>query len=114
MLTRPPPGTPQRNFGDKAIPVTLQDICGREGDFSLDKDSFQTLDNVPDNKTDFASDDRIKQNYYPEVEQILFDHVPGCNRVFIFDHSTRSAEPTRKSATAHSLPSKTRRPSQRK
>jgi hypothetical protein len=91
----PPPGQPERNYRDEAFSVTLQDVRGREGDFSLDKDSFQTLKNIPDTtETDFASDDSIRRSYYPEVEQILLDHVPGCERIFIFDHTIRSVDPS--------------------
>jgi hypothetical protein len=91
----PPTGVPERNFSDMAFSVTLQDIRGREVDFSLDKDSFQMLENIHNSKeTDFASDDSIKGNYYPEVEGVLFEHVPGCDRVFIFDHTIRSVDPS--------------------
>jgi hypothetical protein len=30
-----------------------------------------------------------KKNYYPEVEKLILDHVPGTNKVFIFDHTIR-------------------------
>lgn len=90
----PPTGQPERNFGDEEFSVTIQDARGREGDFSLDTDFFQLLCNVPISKeTLFTNDDSIKQNYYPEVEQILFQHVPQCKRVCIFDHTVRSQNP---------------------
>ncbi|QIW98039.1 hypothetical protein AMS68_003557 [Peltaster fructicola] len=40
----------------------------------------------------------IKQNYYPEVEQLLIDNVPGAKRVFIFDHTVRRSDPNAKRA----------------
>jgi len=38
-------------------------------------------------------DDSIKKNYYPEVEKLILDHVPGSHKVFIFDHTVRRSNP---------------------
>jgi hypothetical protein len=87
----PPAGQPDRNFEEEEFSVTIQDARGREDDFSLDNDSFKFLRNVPITKVKtFTEDAIIKQNYYPEVEQILFENVPHCKKVFIFDHTVRS------------------------
>ncbi|KAF2095887.1 hypothetical protein NA57DRAFT_43828 [Rhizodiscina lignyota] len=90
----PPAGQPERNYSDEAFSVTLQDARGREDEFNLDKDSFQLLSNVPRSKEkDFINDDSIRRNYYPEVEQLIFDNIPNCKKVFIFDHTIRSWNP---------------------
>jgi len=110
-----PEGQPQRNFGDFDVKVPMHDIRGSESEYTLDKDAFQVVPNVPDSaEREFVEDESIKKNYFPEVEKLLLDNVPGSNRVFIFDHTIRRSNPdaprapvtrvhidqTKKSATA--------------
>ncbi|KAL8735301.1 MAG: hypothetical protein Q9181_002841 [Wetmoreana brouardii] len=38
---------------------------------------------------DFTSDDSIKANYYPEVERLLLENIPGAKRVHLFDNTVR-------------------------
>ena len=38
---------------------------------------------------DFASDESIKQIYYPELERLLLQNVPGAERVLPFDYTVR-------------------------
>lgn len=85
----PPEGQPQRNFGDADIPVTIHDIRGQESSFNLDTNAFAALTTTPSPEKDFASDDSIKQNYYPEVEALLLQHVPNAKRILLFDHTIR-------------------------
>ncbi|KAI9823557.1 MAG: hypothetical protein M1819_001164 [Sarea resinae] len=88
-----PKGEPQRNFGDNEQPVRLDDIRGRENDYNLDHNAFEAISHVPSDEKDFEDDNRVKQVYYPEVEKLLLEHVPGANRVFIFDHTIRRSGP---------------------
>lgn len=115
-------GVPQRNFGDFDVQAPIKDIRGHESEYTLDKDAFLVVSEVPDSaELDFLDDESIKKNYYPEVEKLILDNVPGSNRVFIFDHTIRRSNPnarrapvtrvhidqTKKSATArvyHHLP----------
>ncbi|KAK5019449.1 hypothetical protein BJ546DRAFT_178481 [Cryomyces antarcticus] len=90
-VEKAPAGQPQRNFGDAWVPVTLGDIRGRESDFTLDNNAFATVSNVASEEKDFADDEHIKVVYYPEVEQLLRENVPGINRVILFDHTIRRA-----------------------
>lgn len=114
-VEQPPEGLPQRNFGNFDVQVPITDIRGRESEYTLDKDAFMVVSNVPESaERDFVDDESIKRNYYPEVEKLLLDHVPGSNKIFIFDHTIRRSNPnahrapvtrvhidqTRKSATA--------------
>ncbi|UPK98855.1 hypothetical protein LCI18_009790 [Fusarium solani-melongenae] len=93
-VDQPPKGQPQRNFSDNPQPTIIHDVRGREADFHLDQDAFQVIRNVPESsEAEFVDDDSIKANYYPEVEQLLLDNVPGSNRVFIFDHTIRRQKP---------------------
>lgn len=88
----PPAGQPQRNFGDHDEQVKIHDVRGRESEYYLDKDAFQVIQNLPDSaEKEFADDDSIKQNYYPEVEKLLLENIPGSNKIFLFDHTIRRA-----------------------
>ncbi|TAQ90118.1 hypothetical protein B7494_g1558 [Chlorociboria aeruginascens] len=93
-VEKAPEGQPQRNFGDFNMQVPFKDIRGQESNFTLDKDAFKVVSNVPESaERDFVDDDSIKKNYYPEVEKLILDNVPGSNRVFIFDHTIRRSNP---------------------
>ncbi|KAL8822340.1 MAG: hypothetical protein Q9191_006921 [Dirinaria sp. TL-2023a] len=93
-VEKPPEGQPQRNFSDTSIEVTVNDIRGHETEYNLDRSAFAALTNIPPSaEKDFTDDASVKQNYYPEVEQLLLDHVPGAKRIFLFDHTVRRASP---------------------
>ncbi|KAJ5692899.1 hypothetical protein N7462_002322 [Penicillium macrosclerotiorum] len=91
----PPPGHPQRNYGEETQQVPLKDIRGTESAFNLDKDSFQALQHVPSatTYTTFDSDAAIRATYYPEVEALLLKQLPGAHKVVLFDHTIRRAKP---------------------
>lgn len=90
----PPEGEPQRNFDDTPQEVLIQDVRGREVEFTLDRDAFEIIQDVPPSKeSDFVDDESIKEKYYPELEQLLLKHIPGSNRIFFFDHTIRRADP---------------------
>ena len=93
--TDPPEGLPRRNFGDTDIAVTIKDIRGQESLFKLDDNAFETLKTGPSADIDFASDESIQHKYYPEVEELLLQKVPGAKRVFLFDHTVRPSGGTR-------------------
>jgi len=38
---------------------------------------------------DWESDETIEKVYYPEVEKLLLDSLPGSERIFLFDHTIR-------------------------
>ncbi|EOA87534.1 hypothetical protein ACJQWK_08876 [Exserohilum turcicum] len=87
----PLPGVPQRNWGDNWTEVQIQDLRGKEQNFTLDTNAFDTYQNVKSrlSRDDFADDDAIKRVYYPEVEELLLKNVPGAQRVLLFDHTIR-------------------------
>ena len=87
-----PEGKPQRNFGDELHEVTLHDIRGHESEFNLDKDAFQVIQGVTSQVADF-SEEHIKSVYYPEVERLLLENVPGAHKVTLFDYTIRRALP---------------------
>lgn len=93
-VEQPPEGQPQRNFGAFDVQVPIHDIRGHESEYTLDRDAFQVVSDVPDSaERDFVDDESIKKNYYPEVEKLILDHVEGSNKVFIFDHTIRRSSP---------------------
>lgn len=90
----PPAGEPQHNVEKYYQEVSIEDVRGRESEFNLDRDAFQVIQDVPESKeTEFIDDASIKANYYPEVEKLLLDHIPGSSRIFLFDHTIRRADP---------------------
>lgn len=90
----PPEGLPQRNFDAVAVETSIDDVRGREPEYTLDRDAFQIVQDVPDSKEeDFSDDASIRANYYPEVEALLLRHVPGARRVVFFDHTVRRGGP---------------------
>ncbi|EEY22905.1 conserved hypothetical protein [Verticillium alfalfae VaMs.102] len=52
--------------------VTVEDISGREAEFSLDSNGFQIHRHTAQER-DFLDDDQIKASYYLETEQLLKD-----------------------------------------
>ncbi|KAH7081787.1 amino acid permease-domain-containing protein [Paraphoma chrysanthemicola] len=72
-------------------PVTVHDVRDRESDYTLDKSGFQIHRHTAREK-DFTDDEKIKNGYYAETENLLKD-VTGASRVFIFDHTIRRQPP---------------------
>ncbi|KAI0013193.1 hypothetical protein F4779DRAFT_564397 [Xylariaceae sp. FL0662B] len=95
-VDKPPAGEPQRNVETNPQEVQIEDIRGRESEFTLDRDAFELVRDVTssaDPPTDFSDDASVAASYYPEVEALLLSRIPGANRVFIFDHTVRRADP---------------------
>lgn len=97
-VEQPPEGSPQRNFGAEEHEVDLNDIRGRESEFDMNVNGFGTVSGVESQEKDFTDEERIQSIYYPEVEKLLLDNVPGAKRVFIFDHTIRRSSPDAKRA----------------
>jgi hypothetical protein len=53
-------------------PVTVRDVRGKEEDYTLDGNGFQFYKHTSTEK-DFADDQKIKEAYYAETEQLLKD-----------------------------------------
>jgi hypothetical protein len=88
-----PEGTPQRNYGQALHDVVIDDLRGQEHRFTMENNAFSVISGVSSEEHDFTSDDHIKQVYYPEVERLLLENVPGANRVLLFDHTIRRSDP---------------------
>lgn len=83
----PPEGKPRSNVGKDPRPVVVHDARGREHELTLDTSGFQFV-KAPSKETAFDDEERIKTEYYKEVEELL-KSVAGAKRVFIFDHTIR-------------------------
>lgn len=94
-VEEPPLGEPWRNYHNDIRTVPIHDIRGEEDQYTLDRDAFQILKNVASSTTyeTFNSDDAIRNLYYPEVERLLLETVPGAHRIIFFDHTIRRANP---------------------
>lgn len=87
----------RRNYTDVAVDTPIDDIRGREAEYTLDRDAVQVVRGLPPSSEEaFADDDSIRANYYPEVEALLLGQVPGAHRVVIFDHTVRRSGPDAK------------------
>lgn len=89
---------PQRNYTDSKHEVEINDIRGQERRFNLNDNAFAAVQGVESKEKDFTDDQHIKQVYYPEVEQLILDHVPGAKRVLFFDHTIRRSGPNARRA----------------
>lgn len=81
--------------------MTIQDIRGKETDFTLDNNAFEALPNVPSamKYEDWNDEETIKRVYYSEVEKLLLDSVSGSHRIFLFDHTIRRPGTSRSAVT---------------
>lgn len=79
-----------QNYSEVAITTSVEDIRGRESKFSLDKDGFEAISNVPSSVSGFHSQNLLL-SYYEECEQILREHVHNAELIVIFDHTIRTA-----------------------
>jgi hypothetical protein len=69
--------------------VSITDIRGRESELDIDRDAVLTISEIPDRGHAFTNEENIIKEFYPEVENILLNNVPGAKRVCIFDHTLR-------------------------
>ncbi|KAK4694614.1 hypothetical protein P7C71_g2998, partial [Lecanoromycetidae sp. Uapishka_2] len=67
--------------------MVVHDIRGEEDKYTLDRTGFQIFQHVS-RETAFADEAEIKENYYPEIEEIL-KSATGASKIFIFDHTIR-------------------------
>jgi hypothetical protein len=87
----PPPGVPRQNFDNEAHRLTIGDLRGREGDFSLDRHGFASTTHRS-RETAFTDEAAIRDVYYRESEALLAELL-GAHRVLIFDHTIRRRVP---------------------
>lgn len=86
----PPEGLPRKNFEFKAYPVTVHDARGTEMEQKADLDvhGFQFVKHKS-LETEFLDEERIKEVYFKEAEQLLLSVIPWAKRVHVFDSTVR-------------------------
>lgn len=85
----------ERNYAIEKHQVDIENVRGREGEFTLDKNGFQFYRRAAKH-TDFTDDDKIREEYYPESEELLKE-LTGASRVLFFDHTVRRRVPNKDS-----------------
>ncbi|KAF5622335.1 7alpha-cephem-methoxylase P8 chain [Fusarium sp. NRRL 52700] len=82
---------PEFNFTDHSVDVIIHDLRGSENTFSLDRDAFQIVTDAspPSEGIDFSDNKSIRAHYYPEVQQLISERLPGDVQIFIYDHTVR-------------------------
>lgn len=77
-------------FSYKLLPCprNVQDIRGRESEFTTDNSGFAVYE-APSQETHFTNEEQIRTNYYNEIEDILRKTHDGIKKVVIFDHTIR-------------------------
>ncbi|KAF9235941.1 hypothetical protein BU15DRAFT_89359 [Melanogaster broomeanus] len=84
-------GEPGRNWVPEEHTVFVENIRGKESNYTLDTAGFQFV-KKPAKHTTFVDEDDIKAEYYPESIALLKE-VTGASRVVLFDHTVRRHRP---------------------
>ncbi|KAK3720598.1 hypothetical protein LTR37_003647 [Vermiconidia calcicola] len=66
----------------------VYNIRGKEQEFSTDNSGFAVY-NEPAKEKLFVDDATVRNEYYPEVEELLKKTHSGIKKVYIFDHTIR-------------------------
>jgi hypothetical protein len=86
------PGSVDVRTGSTLDPrvVTIRNGRREVGDFLLEREGFRFVGH--DTKVvDFYAEDEIRRVYYPEMEALVKAEA-GASRVFVFDHTLRTAD----------------------
>ncbi|KAI6038569.1 hypothetical protein EDC04DRAFT_2569785 [Pisolithus marmoratus] len=91
IVPDPATGRRQVNWGEDIRAVEIEDVRGKEDEYSLDVCGFQYYRH-PAKHTKFTDDKEIEEEYYPESIELL-KKLTGASRVVIFDHAVRRRRP---------------------
>ncbi|KAI6046143.1 hypothetical protein EDC04DRAFT_1877195 [Pisolithus marmoratus] len=87
----PATGERPKNWEEDIRVVQVEDIRGKEDEYSLDVSGFQYYRH-PAKHTKFTNVKEIEEEYYPESIELL-KKLTGASRVVIFDHTVRRRRP---------------------
>lgn len=87
----PVTGERLRNWQEDPHIVEIEDIRGKEDNYTLDVAGFQYSRHSAKH-TKFTDDEEIKEEYYPESIELI-KKFTGASRVVIFDHTLRRRRP---------------------
>lgn len=82
---------PRQNFDIVDHQVDIESIRGKENEYTLDTSGFQ-FSKRPAKHQSFASDEEIRNEYYPESIELIKE-LTGASRVVLFDHTIRRRRP---------------------
>ncbi|TFK48907.1 hypothetical protein OE88DRAFT_1683477 [Heliocybe sulcata] len=86
-----PDGERRSNLGISEHVMDIENVRGREQEFTLDKNGFQFYTR-PSKHTDFTDDAKIQEEYYPESIELI-QELTGASQVVLFDHTIRRRRP---------------------
>lgn len=87
----PATGGRPKNWNEDIRVAQIEDIRGKEVEYSLDVSGFQYYRHQAKH-TKFTNDKEIEEEYYPESVELL-KKLTGASRVVIFDHTIRRRRP---------------------
>ncbi|KAL4068713.1 hypothetical protein V8B97DRAFT_790605 [Scleroderma yunnanense] len=103
VMPDPVTGRPSQNWLDDFHTIQIEDVRGREDQYTLDDAGFQYYRH-PAKHTTFLNDEEIKEEYYPESIELI-KKLTGATRVVIFAHVVRRRRPPRSDdAVRHEYP----------
>ncbi|KAG6819920.1 hypothetical protein H0H93_007391 [Arthromyces matolae] len=87
------PGTGDRkkNYDIETKDISVENVRGKEGDYTLDTAGFQLVHGPASHKS-FEDDEEIQREYYPESIELI-KSVTGASKAVIFDHTIRRRRP---------------------
>ena len=78
-------------YESRLMPIQNGRVCGEE--FALPTHGFKLLDKKSA-VADFYNEQDVLQTYYPETERLIKEQS-GAKRVYVFDHTLRTADESR-------------------
>lgn len=84
-------GLRPRNWKQEVHTVEIENVRGKESDYTLDTAGFQYV-TKPSKHSAFIDDEEIRGEYYPESIELLKD-ITGASHVVLFDHTVRRHRP---------------------
>ena len=79
---------PGKAFQQKDYERNVLNIRGKEKDFTTDNSGFAVY-NEPAKEKLFVDDATVRNDYYPEVEELIKKTHSGVKKIYIFDHTIR-------------------------
>ncbi|KAK7047103.1 hypothetical protein VNI00_006768 [Paramarasmius palmivorus] len=80
-------GGPQTNYGSVKHVLQIENVRGKEENYSLDGNGFLFAKHASNHKG-FNDDAEIEKEYYPESIELLKE-LTGASKVVLFDHTIR-------------------------
>ena len=82
----PSTGTRKTNISREAFPVNIENVRGREAEYTLDTAGFQFFQHASQ-FNNFDSEEAVQNEYYPESIDLI-KKLTGASKVVLFDHSS--------------------------